>query len=86
MINKTININITLRISKICHFFQKELKYSQSFMWNQLYYFYKYIVFGALARNFFAFDKSSLRDKIIALSGHLVGGRGGSTFGVNTTI
>ncbi|KYM89952.1 hypothetical protein ALC53_02264, partial [Atta colombica] len=60
-----------------------ELKYSQSFMWNQLYYFY---IFGALARNFFAFSKSSLRDKIIVLSGHLVGGRGGPTFGVNTTI
>ena len=32
-------------------------------------------VFGALARNFFAFGKSSLRDKIIVLSDHLVGGR-----------
>ncbi|KYQ46765.1 hypothetical protein ALC60_14287 [Trachymyrmex zeteki] len=43
-------------------------------------------IFGALARNFFAFGKSSLRDKIIALSGHLAGGRGGPTFGVNTMI
>ncbi|KYM93604.1 hypothetical protein ALC62_15962 [Cyphomyrmex costatus] len=43
-------------------------------------------VFGALTRNFFAFRKSSSRDKTTAFSGHLVGGRGGSTFGVNTTI
>jgi len=32
-------------------------------------------VFGALARNFLAFGKSSSRDKITALSGHLIGGR-----------